>query len=149
MLTLGEVHQLLGLGSARVSGPSDGLPGACLWPGAAPLLRDNSLGPPGNNQNLTTKGAFGEWSQAVAKPQRQRYDIHAGDRAAATSPGEAAIAPCPDCPITGKSLRAVTTTSVILRSSPQIGVGYGDYLAGDMIAPSRPSHCLILLFSLN
>ena len=27
---------------------------------------------------------------------------------------------------------AVTTTSVLLRSSPQIGVGYGDNLAGDM-----------------
>lgn len=130
------MRRLLGLGSARVNGQSDGLPGASLWPGAEPLLRDKSLGPPDRQGSLKTHklgpgndkiyprwGDFGGWSQAVARRQRQRYDNHASDHAAAIPPGEAEIAQLPN---QMEELASVTTTSVILRSSPQIGVGYGD-----------------------
>ena len=73
----------------------------------------------------TTTGAFGGRSQAVARLQRQRYDNHAGDHAAAISQAEAEIASC-TLAESVEELASATTTSVILRSSPQIGVGYGD-----------------------
>ena len=145
MLALGGVHQLLCLGSARVSGPSDGLPGASLWPGAAPLLRDNSLGPPGNNQNLTTKG--GIW----------RVDTLQDHNGSDTITPRAIMQQLPPqerqrllhAPI-AQSLEELACCDYDERNPSFFASNWGGVwrLAGDMIAPSRPSHCLVLL-SLN